>query len=378
MKKIKQDHKAWVDLLRVMACFLVVLAHCCDPFVARFDSNRFEFLSGAFWGSLVRPCVPLFVMMTGVLLLPIKEDMSTFYNKRIKRVLIPLIFWSILTPLFYYFYLNSGITTLSPNIDPVQHTWSATLMNLYLFIFNFTYTTIPLWYLYMLVGLYLFMPIIGAWLNQASQKDMKRFLLIWGFSMCLPYIQMAAPLFGYTGNYGNMGILGVCAWNPYGTFYYFSGFLGYIVLAHYLTKYPLEWSWRGTLSITVPLFLIGYAITAIGFLITQKFYPGNYDALEIVWYFSGINVFMMTYAVFVIISKIEWPSSQWITKLASLTFGIYLCHFFIVQVGYDLLYDNLPLPAYLLIPINALLAFTVSAGLIWLMSKSSLLKRFIS
>lgn len=30
------SHIAWVDFLRILACFLVVLAHCCDPFVGKF------------------------------------------------------------------------------------------------------------------------------------------------------------------------------------------------------------------------------------------------------------------------------------------------------------------------------------------------------
>ncbi|MGL5690757.1 MAG: acyltransferase, partial [Bacteroidales bacterium] len=57
MSKIKNESIGWVDLLRILACFFVVFAHSCDPFVAQFDNNRFEFLSGAFWGSLMRPCV---------------------------------------------------------------------------------------------------------------------------------------------------------------------------------------------------------------------------------------------------------------------------------------------------------------------------------
>ena len=40
--------------LRIMACFLVVFAHCCDPFVARFDSDRSAFLQGCALGSAVR------------------------------------------------------------------------------------------------------------------------------------------------------------------------------------------------------------------------------------------------------------------------------------------------------------------------------------
>ena len=52
-----------------------------------------------------------------------------------------------------------------------------------------------------------------------------------------------------------------------------------------------------------------------------------------------------------------------------LTFGIYLCHFFIVQLGYDFVYSFIPLPAYLQIPVIAVLAFGVSAGVVWLLQK---------
>lgn len=38
-----REHIGWIDLLRVVACFLVVLSHCCDPFVARFDADRGAF-----------------------------------------------------------------------------------------------------------------------------------------------------------------------------------------------------------------------------------------------------------------------------------------------------------------------------------------------
>lgn len=361
MKNAKPVHIAWMDLLRITACFLVVLAHCCDPFVAQFDNNRYEFLSGAFWGSFVRPCVPLFVMMSGVLLLPVKMSMNQFYTRRMKRIVIPLIFWSLLSPLFYYFYIESGVQTTNPNIVLADHTLSATLSKMFTFVINFSYSTIPLWYLYMLVGLYLFMPILSAWLNSASQKDIRTFLKIWVFSMVLPYVQMIAPFFGYVGNYGNLGILGVCDWNPYGTFYYFSGFIGYLVLAYYLVKYPLQWNWRKTVSVALPLFLIGYAITSLGFIYTQELFPGNYAMLEILWYFSGINVFMMTFAVFIVMQKLAVKPSAALTKMASYTFGIYLCHFFLVQVVYDLFYKHISLPPYIMIPCIAVCAFTLAA-----------------
>ena len=82
----KRENIGWIDLLRVTACFLVVFAHCCDPFVARFDTDRPTFLQGCALGSAVRCCVPLFVMMTGVLLFPVRNGMSEFYKKRIGRI----------------------------------------------------------------------------------------------------------------------------------------------------------------------------------------------------------------------------------------------------------------------------------------------------
>ena len=89
----------------------------------------------------------------------------------------------------------------------------------------------------MLVGLYFIIPIFHAWLERATRKDIKLFLSLWGISLFLPYIKMAAPALGYIGNRGNMDILGVCDWNAFGSFYYVSGFIGYLILAHYCLLY---------------------------------------------------------------------------------------------------------------------------------------------
>lgn len=68
--KQMEERSGWIDVLRIAACAMVVLSHCCDGFVAQFDTDHGAFLWGAGIGSLVRSCVPLFVMMSGVLLLP--------------------------------------------------------------------------------------------------------------------------------------------------------------------------------------------------------------------------------------------------------------------------------------------------------------------
>lgn len=374
----KKESIGWIDLLRVIACFLVVFSHCCDPFVASFDTDRTSFLTGVLSGSLVRACVPLFVMMTGVLLLPIRMDMSTFYRKRIGRIIPPFIFWSLVLPILFFVYLNYiHPTTVNPAIPASSHSLSDLWVKLYTFIFNFNFDTVPMWYLYMLVGLYLILPVVSGWLQNASRKDLRLFLSVWGISLFLPYFKMVAPMLGYQGNYGNMGVLGICDWNEFGTFYYFSGFLGYLILAYYLVKYPLQWSWKKMLGITIPMFLMGYFITAYGYLLTQQAFPGNYANLEIIWYFAGINVFMMTFPVFVIVQKLKVPSYAWLSQLASLTFGIYLCHFVFVAITYDLLNTSFPLPPLVRIIGMTCLSFFICYTIVWAMARFKLTSRFV-
>ena len=372
-----REHLGWVDLLRVAACFTVVFAHCCDPFVAHFDADRGAFLTGVFAGSLTRPCVPLFVMLTGVLLLPAGEGMGAFYRRRIGRLVPPLLVWSVALPLLFYAYLNTaGAATQNPSVDASAYTVRQLLVRLCTFVFNFNYDTTPLWYLYMLVGLYLVIPVLSPWLRQASQRDLKLFLGVWGLSLLLPYVRLAAPLLGYEGNGGNQGLWGVCDWNEFGVLYYFSGFAGYLVLARYLVRYPLRWSRRRTLGAMVPLFAAGYLITALGFVAMQRYFPGNYAYLEIVWYFCGINVLLMTLPVFVVVQRFAGGVRPWIARLARLAFGIYLCHFAVIPVSYDL-FDCPALPAWLRIAGMACTTFGASALAVWAMSRWRVTRRVV-
>ena len=286
-----RERIGWVDLLRVIACFLVVFSHSCDAFVAVFDSDRATFLQGALAGSFVRACVPLFVMMSGVLLLPVRTGTGAFYRKRIGRVLLALVFWSL--------------------------------------------------------------------------------------TLLVPYVKKLAPALGYTGNYGNTGLYGVCDWNEFGTFHYVSGFAGYLVLAFYLVKFPPAWNWRKTLGICIPTFLAGYLATGLGYVVMQKHFPGNYAYLEIVWYFAGINVFMMTAPVFILVQKAAARPRAWLSRLAGATFGIYLCHFIFVQAGYDLVQRIPGLPALARIALIACGAFAVSWAVVRLMQRWSVTRRLV-
>lgn len=369
-----KNNIGWIDALRVTACFMVVLSHCCDAFVAQFETSREMFMTGVFCGSLMRPCVPLFAMITATLLLPVNNGttLNSFYRKRIGRIIPPLFFWSLVLPALMFVYLNFiNPGTRNPQFIVDSYTTEQLLQRLYTFIFNFNFDTTPLWYLYMLIGLYITMPILSSWLEQADKKDIKTVLYIWGVTLLLPYIKLFAPALGYQGNYGNMGLFGECDWNVYGTFYYVSGFIGYVILAYYLKKYPLNWNWKKIAVICIPMFLVGYAITSVGFIITNEYFPGNYAYLEIIWYFTGINVFMMTFPIFIIFRHLNATPRKWLSTAASLTFGIYLCHFVFTFPCYDIL-DTESLPYIVRILLAAVMTFAVSLAVTYILSKNKI------
>lgn len=78
-------HVVWLDVVRFVAMFTVVCCHSADPFnfyVGEPPLNIGEIkFWGAAYGALLRPCVPLFVMLTGALLLPVRSETSVFYKK---------------------------------------------------------------------------------------------------------------------------------------------------------------------------------------------------------------------------------------------------------------------------------------------------------
>lgn len=82
----------------------VIMCHCADPFnfypgPTPPDIENIKWW-GAAYGSALRPCVPLIAMLTGALLLPVRQETGPFYKKRISRVLWPFLIWSVLYNLF--------------------------------------------------------------------------------------------------------------------------------------------------------------------------------------------------------------------------------------------------------------------------------------
>ena len=78
MNNAASNRIVWVDLLRLIAMLMVISAHCTDMYNATPQEDPMAGFWGMFIGSLMRPSVPLFAMMTGLLLLPVKGSATDF------------------------------------------------------------------------------------------------------------------------------------------------------------------------------------------------------------------------------------------------------------------------------------------------------------
>lgn len=185
----------WVDILRLCAIFMVICIHCSDPFNVSPEARSnpdFNFWGGIY-GSFLRPCVPLFVMITGILLLPVKMSFEDFYRKRLLRIAVPFVLWSVLYNLFPWI---TGLIGLPGDVisdvfayAPADASQSFTdaIKNIAMIPFRFNAYTVPMWYLYMLIGLYLYMPFFSLWVEKATIKQKKIFLGLWSITLFLPY-----------------------------------------------------------------------------------------------------------------------------------------------------------------------------------------------
>ena len=373
----KNQHIVWLDVVRFIAMFTVVCCHCTDPFnfYPGTAPNIGEIkLWGAIYGSVLRPCVPLFVMITGALLLPVRGDTSTFYKKRIPRVFYPFLIWSVLYNLFPWI---TGLLGLNPQIildffpyageEVMQQSFSVSLEYILMIPFNFSILAVHMWYIYLLIGLYLYLPVFSAWVEKASERAKLMFLLAWGVTLLLPYY------YQFVSNY----LWGTCSWNSFGMLYSFAGFNGYLLLGHYLKN--LEWSLKKTLAIGIPMFAVGYAVTFLGFRHITALPEYTDEMLELFFTYCSLNVVMMTIPVFMLAKKVKVNSERMKKALANLTvcgFGIYMIHYFFTGPSVVLM-RAINMPIGLQIPVAAILAFAVSWGLVWLIYRAGKVAKYI-
>ena len=331
--------------VRVFACFLVMLVHASENFYGApgmtdmagpqsFLNNETDRLWVSLYDGFSRMSVPLFMIVSAFLLAPVPEteSMNVFYRRRFMRIIPPLAVFMV---------LYSTLPVLWGQLDT-----SMSLNDISRLLVNFPSLAGHFWFMYPLIGIYLFLPIISPWLRNATARQELFFILLFLLSTCMPFLRR---WFGE--------LWGECFWNEYHMLWYFSGYLGYVVLAHYIHKH-LSWTRNERLLRGSALAVVGAALTIWSFYIQAE--PGvllETPEIEIGWAFCTINCVMLTAGTFIVFTAINWRESAIVTEMSKLSYGMYLMHIFWLGMWVDVFKNIYPLATPAAIPAIAICTF---------------------
>ena len=246
--------EGWLDFLRVTACFMVMVIHSTEPFYLGGDGGLILSATDAFWVALFeglcRCCVPVFLMASAYLQFPLHYSAGEFFKRRAVRILVPMVIWTVVYALAFG--------------DPVQNVKGLLL--------NFNYAAGHLWFVYMLVGIYLIMPLLSPWAEKVSKQELSIYLGIWLFTLLIPFVRELgsggpAPLIQAADGLPSAALFplwGEASWNPFGTFYYVSGFVGYMLFGLYIKRFIPNTRQKATQGLI--LFLLGFTMIVFGLL----------------------------------------------------------------------------------------------------------------
>ena len=336
----------FLDYVRVFACFLVMVVHASENFYGAEGStdmvgpqsylgNEADRLWVAVYDGFSRMAVPLFIIVSAFLLAPMKAGLTSwqFYRQRCIR---------ILPPFFIFMILYSTLPLLWGQIDA-----ETSLKDISRIFLNFPSQAGHLWFMYPLISLYLFIPVISPWLNKATAKEERFFIGLFLLSTCMPYLNRC---FGE--------VWGQCFWNEYHILWYFSGYLGYLVLAHYIHVH-LTWNRSKRLVIGIASMLVGALLTIYSFYVQAI--PGVTlvtPEIEIGWAFCTINCVLLTAGTFLAFTCIgNSKSPRLITEMSKLSYGMYLMHIFWLGLWVTVFKHDLALPTVAAIPCIAVSTF---------------------
>lgn len=336
-----------LDLIKVSAMLFVVMIHCSAIFVTGQIRSPFGFTIGNVFDSISRPGAPLFVMITGALMLNEKKEKTAKdmfgYAKNMGFLLV---FW-----LMFY-------AAMYKIIFPIVQGESISIAA---FVKEIVGGQGHTWYLYMLIGLYLTTPFLRIIVKKSNQKLV---LLYIAFSLICTFIN---PLL-------NIGT------NFFEKFSYITDFITKFNLdffGNYITYYIAGW-YIVHIGISEKykkiLYVLGMISLLIIFFVVQltKDYANMYAN-------DNIFVFFYTISVFLFVNNIELIANKKYKTIlmifSKLSFGVYMIHPLINRIiGYIL--GNLTNPI-IHIPLRFIIVFSVSILLSYILYKIKFLKNLI-
>ncbi|MEH1970873.1 acyltransferase [Nostoc sp.] len=339
---LKDSKIIWLENSRIIAIFAVVFLHVAGKVVDHNSIGSEYWWIGNIYESMVRWCVPVFVMISGALLLDPnkKEGIFEFYRKRTSRILNPLIAWSIIFLIWRFFkeFLQGHKPTA---IELVNHL----LLGKPYF---------HMWFLFMIIGLYLFTPFLRKIVAQSTTSELI-------FFICATFaISSINTLFSIESK---LFINWFLSYLPY-------YFLGYLITT---TDISLP---KQVLSI---LFTLSILLTSLGYFIITK----NYDPTDIYFYEDlGATVILMSVSIMFLFKYLQNPilGSNLTNTISTLTLGIYLIHPAILDVVLNFVditamsFNTIKsIPTIIIkvitIPVTAIITFLLSLFCVWLINK---------
>jgi len=295
-----------VDLIRVIAIVGVVLLHAANDLTSQsMGLPILRWWMVDIYQSFGRMGVPLFLMLSGVLLLaPSKRDesLNSFFKKRFSRIGLPFLFWSIIYFLWVLYVEKQPFTQdfIINGILGGPH--------------------LILWYLYMLIGLYLITPILRVLVAHFTDALYKYFICIWSIGVMLtPLIDLAS-----IGRYQiseNLFVIPL--------------FVGYFIIGTYLVNVKVR---RRILAV---LTLLGITLTAIGTCILAicvggggTYFFQQYFSPTLILASLPFFMLLISYAKPKDAPQMEKPSwkQRLIRTISENTLPIYLLHMIIIYL----------------------------------------------
>ncbi|HEX2697601.1 MAG TPA: acyltransferase family protein [Anaerolineales bacterium] len=340
----------WADLIRVVAIYLVVVIHVSGQLTNVWGQiPDGQWISADVYGGVARVSVPLFFMISGYLLLPRAESLRDFYTKRMAKILIPFVVWSLI---YLAWFCGGHPNTCTPSL--VQN----------LLLVQGTYY--HLWFLYSLISIYLILPVLRLMIRPDTDKKVLWYLIgLW--IVFQPILATANQFWNFRVNISA----------PLAT-----GFLCYFVLGYLLGEIELS---RSLVIWSAALWLMGALVTILGtYLFTRN--SGQYDGFF--YDFVSLNVILASGAAFVLLRWVsdakvfDSPQIHSITRsLSTAAFGIYLIHIIVIEVlryGIPFLHiDAFMGNAIWSIPLVATTTFIPSCFIVRLLQKIPVIKQIV-
>ncbi len=280
----------WLDILKITACFLVIINHTHGQLIARAGLTNATALFDSISFGLCKVAVPLFMMTSGYLLLQ-KEPGYKKTLLRILRIAVPLVTVSCV----HY------ILTLGKNGNPIN----------FVGLFIKEPQSAHLWYLYTLLGVYVAVPFLAKMAQKVTGRDLALFV---GAFLLLP--AAARLLTTYTGY-------------KVSVFFYDSVFptaVAYLVAGLWLGKAPRK---TGYFILSLVLYLaasLTFILTAyLSYLKTGvlSYTFDNWNTLPVA--VASLSLFYIARFLFAEREFRPW-ADKFLGGISATTFGVYLIH----------------------------------------------------